>query len=216
MPVELCDYTYGPERYFLVAGFRRLKAHQYLGHSTILANINQGMTESDARRLNWIENERVNLTPLQQAIYIASVYGSQPDPKIVAKELGHTVRWVQLRLALLQLPEDIQQQVAIGAITLLDAERIAKSIKGAEKQRDAVERRKIELAIKRETRQGVKKTVMARDTIQQMISWMSRRGITGLPIHSLMWAAGLMGFDDFQRYVGEAIREKSGKISDQK
>lgn len=216
MPIELCNYTYGPEKYFLVAGFRRLKAHVYLGRTTILANINHGMTESDARRLNWIENERVNLTPLQQAIYIASVYGEHTDAKIIAKELGHTVRWVQLRLALLKLPEDIQQQVVLGSISLLDAERIAKSVKGAENQRAAVERRKIESAIKREKTQVAKKTVMSRDSIQRMISWMSRRGITGLPIHALMWSAGLMGFDDFQRYVGLEIQAKSGKFSNPK
>lgn len=210
IPIEVCLNEDGPEKYFLVAGFRRVEAHKFLDRPTIMANIHHGMTIEEARLLNDIENERVNLTPLQEAMSLVRRFGESPDIAVVAEEMRKSKRWVQLRLTLLRLPEDLQQQVGLGVLTLIEAERIAKNNATVEKRKLAIERVEAEKAIKR-SKKPISKSIMSRESIQQMISWLAIRGITDLPADALMWAAGLITHADFIAKVNASGRVKFAK-----
>lgn len=100
----------------LVAGYRRYKAHQILKAKSIACLIHLGMDENDARLLNLTENlQRAELNIKQEAHAIARLRNMTEQS--IADRVKKSRGWVQVRLMLLMLPEDVQDEAAAGVLT---------------------------------------------------------------------------------------------------
>lgn len=118
-------------KYKIVAGHRRFLACKLLKWQTITCKVRINLTEDDARRINYIENmHRLDLNILQQAQGMRHYKDKGMSIEQIAKELVQPRQWVDVRLKLLDLEEDIQVQAAAGLLTqqqILDLWRLPKA-----------------------------------------------------------------------------------------
>lgn len=104
----------GNGKYQLVAGFCRTLACRLLGWKTIPAIVRL-VTDLEALYINISENvQRTNLNKLQEAKAVQKIL--QMDPTLnefeIAKKLNQSRGWVQLRKYILELPPEIQEDIA--------------------------------------------------------------------------------------------------------
>lgn len=102
----------------LVAGQRRLRAARMLGWEEIPAHVLEGdYTYQGAATI--AENlHREDLKPLEEAVTVAEYIELHDLSNAeAARRLGVSRTWVQHRLRLLQLPEDLQDAVHLGHIS---------------------------------------------------------------------------------------------------
>jgi ParB/RepB/Spo0J family partition protein len=112
------------KKWRVVIGHRRLAAVRLLGHKTIEAKIEIGLTALQASRDNLLENmERKDVNIMEEAAKIHIVWKGVSD-KQVAKELKRPKKWVQTRRRLIEFPEEIQQAAASGRLSQYDVEFI--------------------------------------------------------------------------------------------
>lgn len=102
--------------YLIIAGHRRFKAHQVANIDSIICIIEPFMTEFDARAFNLRENtDRTDLNIVQEAVAIKQLMlAALPDivtQKELAKMLNVSRGWVQIRVALLDLPIDVREEI---------------------------------------------------------------------------------------------------------
>lgn len=115
--------------YEIVAGERRWRAHQLAG----LTEIKCIVTEDDLSVLERFKRSvaeninRADMTPMEEAKAFRRILDEQDgaEGKDVAKEFGKSPQYVMLRLALLNLTEEVQQHVNSGAIGTQAAVQIA-------------------------------------------------------------------------------------------
>lgn len=189
----------------LVAGHRRYRAATvYLRWSEIPAVIWPGLSELDARLMNFTENlERKDLNPLEEAIAISHIPWPNGMTLVnVSRALKKNTRWVHARLRILKLPEPVQQLIAARRVTMLDLEIICRKetpeeqIKAAEalaaskrgRGRNAVFEG---TSLTRSFRRRRNKT-----EINSTISKMLTLGISGLAPRVAAWCAGYISDDD--------------------
>lgn len=117
-PVLVCpNDVEGSERpWKLLAGFRRYMAHRVLGleqiHCMVKANKVDPIT---ARIINLSENlNRKELNIVQEAKAIAALKNLGCSRDEVARRLNKKSGWVQTRFQVLELPEEIQDEIAAG------------------------------------------------------------------------------------------------------
>ena len=105
--------------YELVAGERRLRASQSVGVTEIPAIV-KTLTDKEALELSLVENiQRENLNPIDEARgyeRLLDEFGYTQEA--VAETVGKDRATVANLLRLLSLPEDIQQGVRDGAVTM--------------------------------------------------------------------------------------------------
>lgn len=103
--------------YVLVAGFRRYAAHQINKATEIEANV-RNMTLREAALANLSENvARQNLDIVQEAHAVSRLCKSGMLDQQIADTLNVSIFWVTIRLQLLTLPEDIQNEARLGRLT---------------------------------------------------------------------------------------------------
>jgi ParB/RepB/Spo0J family partition protein len=185
--------------YRLIVGHRRFKAATvFLRWTEIPAYVCGGLSEHDARMLNFVENlQRKSLNVLEEARAIRNLYPRGISLRQAAQELKQPTRWVHVRLRLLEMPEPVQQKAAAGLLSAINLERIA----GAEGPDDQI-RMAREITEARERGKGkflpgLDKTCKrhfqtrrTKDQISRMIARMFDAGITGLPPRVAAWCAG--------------------------
>ncbi len=107
-------------RYQLVAGFRRYSAACEVGMSRIPAVIKRGLTDTQVLEIRLVENlQRLDMNPIEEARAVkelAEKSGVCQDS--VGKGMGRSGAWVSLRLGLLTLPEDVQERLATGQLSV--------------------------------------------------------------------------------------------------
>jgi ParB/RepB/Spo0J family partition protein len=124
--------------YALVAGFRRYFACQVLKRDKIAVNVMHGISENQAAIINLAENmKRKDLNMVQEAQAIAKLHRKGIPRDHVARELGVSSGWVQIRYNLLELPEEIQKEAAMGMINQKQVKELW-SLKDSGKQFEAV------------------------------------------------------------------------------
>ncbi len=127
-----------PYRYRILAGHRRYAAYKLLKWKVIPCLIKEGVSPAAAWAINLKENiQRQNLNVLQEARGIEHMKDegwSQPE---IAKQIGKSRGWVQERVYLLEMPEDIQRDAAAGTISLKDV-RHAWSLQSTQQQREYI------------------------------------------------------------------------------
>ena len=103
--------------YKLIAGFRRRYAHVILKKETIPAIIHDRLSDAQATVFNLSENlNRADLTILQEARAIRKLSTYAFNEEQTASLIGKSRGWVQVRLMLLALPEEVQKDVESGFI----------------------------------------------------------------------------------------------------
>ncbi|MEU6318181.1 ParB/RepB/Spo0J family partition protein [Streptomyces sp. NPDC047009] len=119
----------GDAGYEIVAGERRWRAHQIVELAEIKCIITaDDLTEMERFKRSVAENiNRADMTPMEEAKAFRRILDEQEgaEAKDVAKEFGKSSQYVMLRLALLDLTEDVQKHVNSGAIGTQAAVQIA-------------------------------------------------------------------------------------------
>lgn len=106
------------KKYRIVAGHRRYMAHVVNEAKEIRAIVVKGLSELDAALLNLQENlERASLNILQEALAIKRFALAGWTQEEMGREVGRPKPWVQARVSLLKLPEEIQLEAAAGFLT---------------------------------------------------------------------------------------------------
>lgn len=107
------------ERYELVAGRRRIKAHLYLGRDTIRSHIRE-LTDEQAFTIMASENfARKDIDPVDEAVFCAKLLeDGKLQPEDVARIVRQSVNWVQDRVAILDYPEYLIAYIKQGKIKL--------------------------------------------------------------------------------------------------
>jgi ParB family chromosome partitioning protein len=110
-PVLLRRLRPGVEKFELFVGSRRLKAAWKGNRTTIPAIIIDDISDSDMVVISLAENlHRQDMTPFEEASAILELCTKhQMTPKDVAKKIHRNVHWVNGRLKLLSVPEDVQK-----------------------------------------------------------------------------------------------------------
>ncbi len=115
--------------YEIVAGERRWRAHQLAELGEIKCIItDDNLTVLERFKRSVAENiNRADMTPMEEAKAFRRILDEQEgaEAKEVAKEFGKSTQYVMLRLALLNLTEEVQQHVNSGAIGTQAAVQIA-------------------------------------------------------------------------------------------
>jgi ParB family chromosome partitioning protein len=117
----------GEDKYQLIAGERRLRASKLAGLKTISVVIKKGITDQDKAELALIENiQRQNLNPIERAKGFAELqHKFNITQEAIAKQLDISRSAVANTLRYLQLPEKVQNALAVGDITEGHAKIIA-------------------------------------------------------------------------------------------
>jgi len=106
------------KKYVIVMGHRRFMAFTVNEAETIPARIQGGLTDFQYRTLNAIENlKRSDLNMLEEAKCIEHYVREGYSRDDIAQELGMSPGWVQIREMILNLPHEIQAEVAKGTFT---------------------------------------------------------------------------------------------------
>ncbi|MFK0106396.1 ParB/RepB/Spo0J family partition protein [Streptomyces sp. NPDC091217] len=117
------------DQYEIVAGERRWRAHQLAELAEIKVIVtDDSLTEMERFKRSVAENiNRADMTPMEEARAFNRILKEQEgaEAKDVAKEFGKSTQYVMLRLALLDLTEEVQQHVNSGAIGTQAAVQIA-------------------------------------------------------------------------------------------
>ncbi|MGK5628574.1 ParB/RepB/Spo0J family partition protein [Streptomyces sp. URMC 123] len=119
----------GDAEYVVIDGNRRLAAAHEAGLKQLRIDVNDDLAVSAADILEsaLIANiHRVDVPPLNQARAIQELVSKHGSQEKVAKRLGKSGAWVSQRLALLELPDDLQQKVESGELTVKDGRRIGR------------------------------------------------------------------------------------------
>ncbi|MEU3051089.1 ParB/RepB/Spo0J family partition protein [Streptomyces sp. NPDC006984] len=114
--------------YEIVSGERRWRAHQLLGRTKIRVTVVS--EQNELKRLKRSVSENVNredMTPFEEARAFQRILDEEEGatPESVAADFGKTTTYVKLRLALLDLREEIAKHVQDGQIGTQAAVQIA-------------------------------------------------------------------------------------------
>lgn len=115
----------GDGEFFLVAGHRRHAALVALGWETTPVDEIVDIDEDEAFEIQLLENvQRVQLEPLQAARGLRLLMKRREGSSAaeVARSIGLSPSWVRRHLKLLELPDEVQQRVADGDLSLTIAD----------------------------------------------------------------------------------------------
>lgn len=115
----------GDGEFLLVAGHRRHAAIQALGWETTPVDEIVDIDEDEAFEIQLLENvQRVQLEPMQAARGLRLLMKRREGATAaqVARSIGLSPTWVRRHLKLLELPDEVQQRVADGDLSLTIAD----------------------------------------------------------------------------------------------
>lgn len=181
----------------LVAGYRRLKAHKMNRAETIRAIIRPGMGETESRIMNLTENiQREELNMLQEAKALGHIQFLPVDT--IAQRVMKPVGWVQSRLALLTLPEEIQEEAAAGRITSTEVMKCSKlpttelQFLFIRKAKDARLAGRKKVPNEQKLMPGNEQRLRTKGEIQEMQDLIRRFFGNGLATRALAWSGGFV------------------------
>lgn len=117
-PITVRTYTEKPgKKYRIITGHRRFTACKLLEWKTIPAFIRDNLAPFEENIMNLTENiKRKDLNMLQEARGLIAFKKAKWREDIIAAQVGMSRGWVQIRLMLLELPEDVQLEAAAGVL----------------------------------------------------------------------------------------------------
>lgn len=129
--------------FLLVAGHRRHAAIVALGWETTPVDEIVDLDEDEAFEIQLLENvQRVQLEPMQAArgLRLLMKRREGASAAAVARSIGLSPAWVRRHLKLLELPDEVQQRVADGDLSLTIADLLRRQTdKGAITGRQAID-----------------------------------------------------------------------------
>ncbi len=110
----------------IVAGERRWRAAGIAGLPTLRCEVRE-IPDDLVREMQLVENAgREDVHPLEEAIALdAIIQEDKRTPEYLADRLGHSVRWVQRRLALLGLVDEARAWLQSGRLPITHAQQLA-------------------------------------------------------------------------------------------
>lgn len=124
-PITVQPYTEHGKKYRILCGHRRYTAFYFLANSPggeafrkIDSIVREGLSVEDATFINFSENlNRKDLTIGQEAETIKNLLAKGFTYQDIAKKVGKSYGWVQVRVDLLTLPTDVQREANVGVYT---------------------------------------------------------------------------------------------------
>jgi ParB family chromosome partitioning protein len=114
-------------KYKIVAGHRRYKACRLNKMTTIKAIIREDLDDNAATVINFSENvQRRDLNLAEEAKGIAAMLALGMTENGIAKRVGKSRPWVDIRVMLLNLPIEIQREAAAGFLKQEDIKELYK------------------------------------------------------------------------------------------
>jgi ParB/RepB/Spo0J family partition protein len=107
----------------IVCGFMRYRAHELIKKPTIKCLVRRGLTEQEAMLINIWENlERKSYTLLEEARSVKKVFPDALKPggsslRHMMKVYKRDTKWIARRLALLNMPEEVQAFAHSGRLS---------------------------------------------------------------------------------------------------
>lgn len=124
-PISVQPYNEHGKKYRVLCGHRRFTAFYFLASAPggdafkkIAAIVHENLSVDDATFINFTENlNRKDLTIGQEAETIKNLLAKGFTYQEIAKKVGKSYGWVQVRVDLLTLPTDVQREANIGVYT---------------------------------------------------------------------------------------------------
>lgn len=215
-----------PLDFRIIAGHCRVKACEVIGWTKVPCMIRVGLTQVQALVLNLGENlKRQDLNLMQEATAIQRLWEAGLPRDSVAKQIGKSSSWVQVRYNLLSLPVEIQQEAAAGILNQQQIKQIY-SLGTPEEQFEAV--RKIKTAKQNGEKLGnvgkkkpktlaIKKERKTAEMIE-MSELMAKNLGYGLYTRAMAWASGNITTEELFADIKEArsnavLKLKEGQLS---
>lgn len=217
-PITVQPWDKHPKfKYRIVSGHRRFNAMmKVLKRPTVPAILKEGLNELTARQLNLEENlKRKDLNLLQEARALTPFFKAGWTQEEMANRFKQSRGWVQARVALLELPEDIQQEAAAGFLTQEHIKQLKPIAKNRPALEEAVkkiknakilgEKKKIRATPKKQN--PFQKRKRERDEIFDMMEMMMDVIGPGFYSRCMSWTAGEISDFDLLR----DFKEEAGK-----
>ncbi len=113
-----------PGHYELILGARRFRAARIVKLKAVPCIV-RDLTDAAAREAQLIENaQREGITPLEEAEAFAALNRLVPDTREIASRIGKSVRYVEVRIQLLQLPAAVKKALAAEKISPSHAQEL--------------------------------------------------------------------------------------------
>jgi ParB family chromosome partitioning protein len=205
-------------KYRIIMGHRRYVAFQINQSETIPAIIKEGLSEVQARILNLQENlERKDLNLMQEALAIKKFAMAGYTMQEVAKMVGMSMGWVQVRFVLLKLEPEIQDAAGAGFLTQEQVKDIY-SISGKDARFEAVKKikesrlkgEKRAIKVKKPKKNPLAKKARSKEEINEMTEFIVDNIGGNFGSRCLAWAAGEINDLDLYRDMKE-LAEDLGK-----
>lgn len=183
----------------IIAGHRRHKAVSVLNKTSIPAMIRKGLTEAQARILNLSENfDRKDLNIMQEAKALEALERAGVPRDTVAREIGKSSSWVQVRYYLLRMPVEVQQEAAAGLLNQYQIKQLYSLIDTPDLMFEAVKKikeakqkgEKVEDVGKRKAKSTDIKKERKRSEIFDMMEVIAKSIGNGRDTRALAWASG--------------------------
>lgn len=187
-------------KYRLLAGFRRYKAHQVLKWDKIEAILREDLSEDDAIFFNVSENlDRKDLTFSQEATVVRRLMDRNHTEDEIAKKIGKSRGWVQIRTMFNKLPTEVQTEIEadrIGQGSIRDLytiqrngkkEDVLDAAKSLKEAKAAGRKAKVEAKRKGSATQ---KKIRTRQEMFDLMSHLRQSFGNGLHTRVLAWCAG--------------------------
>jgi len=107
----------GEKPYQIVSGFRRVRACQELGLQTVKAIIREDLSDDDACKVSFIENEKKkNLSPLDKAYAVEKLRTQGKSPDEIAVMFGLSRRQVMRYQEISKFPSELKKAIGEGKL----------------------------------------------------------------------------------------------------
>ncbi len=201
----------------IIAGHRRYMAFKILKYPSIPAMVRRGLSEIDARLMNLSENLiREDLNIKQEAEAVKSLRLLNLTQEDIAEKLSKSRTWVQIRLHLLRLPKEIQEEAAAGFLNQTQIRQLH-SLKDKDRQFEAV--RKIKTSIqmgqkgisveKKPQENPDKAKRRSTKEVQDLMNIFANQKCFGLHLRCLAWANGNIStrtlFNDIEKEKSDIV-----------
>ena len=203
--------------YCLIAGFRRTSAYRLKGWTEIPAVVQPWMSEQRRKIINLSENiQREDLNILEEAKALAHLHSLGVPRESVAKRLGKSGKWVQIRYYLLDLPPEIQQEASAGILNQYQIGELRK-MKDPQKQFEAVKMIKEakvkgqaapEINEKKRPTKGAKRQRTRAQIQERMVTLVNLRINPGFWSRCLAWASAEISDIEFFKSAREYAKER--------
>lgn len=141
------------EKYVLLAGFRRRFACIVAGVPTLRCILKEVASDKEALLVNLLENlNRADLNIVEEGNALRRMVAAGWGQKEIAEKIGKSTTYVNTRVRLCGLPEDIKKEAAEGNLTAYHINKIMQLPTGSDAQYDAVRK------IKDQIQRGLNKT----------------------------------------------------------